>query len=271
MIIRGMQKMNDLIKNTSGIAGRFTLIIAITFIVCLIGMYVTGIENFSGQCKIYWMDPMAIAGEIIQNIPVLGKIPGVKYIVDTYFSWEGAVNGGNVQNTLFHDIFFVVLSSLILSPMLYMYNAFKDLVGKIRIKLLAGICDVFNIFLLVIYGTGIVIVVKDWVAQKLFNNNYVTAFAVLLGIQIVLSVISTIFTPKDEKKSGWQTFLDIAGNAFLDLLFVAIMYLLVISGAGLLTVGFGEPILIVGFIVCIALLFLILKYRYKLFRKNHKY
>lgn len=231
-------------------AARPAVIAAALLLVIAIGSALPGCSDLWSQCTALWSHPSGMLGELIQSLSTLTKIGFVQDIVNVYFSGANAFGNGETQFTLFNDMYFATLSSMIIFAVLAISNFCKNLVGDIQSKVVAVVCNVVCLLAAAYGGTGVALVLQERIATVLFRGNYIVAFLVLIVLQMLLG----LFT----KKNG---FLNTVGALFVDLLLQVGVFTSLLFGNAILFERIYDPVLIVSFFISVGALILAVTYK----------
>ncbi len=224
-VVKGVMRF---FRRFGGIFGRPLL--AIIIISVFVGIHPQPFR-FLEQCKSLWFNPGLMIEELIQSFPFLDLIPYLSDILNTFFAGKGAVSGGEAQFTIFKDLYFTVFSVIIIRLAIFIYDLLKKRFGRICSVRIAKICDLGNILLIAYFCVGIAFNVYSLFASVLFKDNYIIAFFVLIGLQIMISSVDAIIgITKKSNKSGNNIVLRIFTTAFMDILFQVSFYSFILNG-----------------------------------------
>ena len=218
--------MKALIENTSKIAARFALIVVFFSLFTALFMALSGDTGIISQYSELLAHPMTMAGELIACLPVIKDIPLLENISTVYSAGNYVLSDTDPAQTVFMDLYFAVLSTLIIHPAIYFFRFLKGFVGNINNMIIEFITTQICIFVIAYFGAGMSIVISNWISLSIFKNNYVVAFFVMILVQLGFSSIKAFLGNKDKK----NIFLNTAGTVFVDLLFSVSIFSCILHG-----------------------------------------
>lgn len=192
--------------------------------------FLTG-TNFVAQCWSQWIAPASMWGDLVQNFPFFDNIILAKDVVDISFSGYNALFLDDKTLAIFADMYFVVLTALFLKPLsILLKNVARFLdrwCGGLGDEL-NGVCAVVCRLLIVYLATGLALVHRG-IMLDFFKNNFTAAFFWMLAIYALLCLIEEcIEAPKESLKRVFNSFVDSFGRGILDLLYIALVYVILI-------------------------------------------
>lgn len=207
----------------------------------------------------YYFNIQNIAIDVLQGAPFIGKIPLVNEIFGTVMSYYTASNNvAGIQQTLFSDIIFFLISLAVFRAMIFIYSIIKRVCDRILGKGFLSLYADFASYLCIAYmGTISVLLIRDYFINNIYGKSDVLAFVVIVVAVIlsslVVSVVKNIKTPH----KIIPVMLDYATKILIDCLFVSFVYMSVISCSVIMMPNLSGPELVSGVICAIVSLLIV--------------